>query len=252
MPLTISQGIPATVMAVVLALIGCLLGLLSLRAALGASGRQRLAWLALASFGIGVDGICGPQVAEIVSISYFGGNCQESGGAIATEVLVSVVASFAAVAALVLTRLRLPGAILGGAFLGTGTVLAHAALLTGLVNPAVEVRSLPLIVSAAAACLLAVAALRLLAHRSQAARIGALVLLALTTALAERIDLSAVTIRADAPALTGSVTVPLTGIPSEQLLAPWLAAVALSVIGLFFTAMQTTLADGRRSLPSLD
>lgn len=249
MQLTISQGIPVTVVAVVLALIGCMLGLLSLHAAVVAgSGRQRLAWLTLASFGIGVDAVCGPQIAEIVSISYFGGNCQESGGAIAEEILVGVVASFVASAVLVITRLSLPGAILGGLFLGTGTVLAHAALLTGLVNPTVDLGSVPLIVSAVVSCVLAAVALRLFAQRSRAAEIVALVLLAVTTALAERIDLSAATIRADAPALTASVSVPLTGIQSDQLLAPLLAAVALSVIALFFTAMQTTLADGRRRL----
>jgi hypothetical protein len=243
----ITQGLPATVVAFILALIGCELGLLSITAAKAGHGRGRLGWTCLAALGIGVNGICAPQITALVAVSYFGSNCQVSGRAVAESIGVGVLTAFVAAAMLVAARGRVGGTLTAGAIFAAGAVAAHAVLLTGLVDPTIALRGVVLIESGLVACLIAMAALLLRSSRSVIGSGLAAVVLAAATATAERVDIGAVSIHAGAytqQMLTVAQIQQLpTGVPSSELTAPLLIATCLSAIGLCFAGMQVGLSD---------
>lgn len=247
MQLTIAQGLPATVVAFILALIGCELGLLSATASLAGRGAGRVGWICLAVFGIGVDGICAPQIVEVISMSNFGSNVQVTRSAVAEAVGVAVLTAFVAVATLVLADGRLGGALVGGLVVGVGAVLAHVLLLNGMVDPGVALRGPLLIASGAIAGVVAVMAMRL---RSSGSRVGsgvAAVVLAASTVAAERLDISAASVRSGGGYFMNLTLQQIgalpTGILGERLLVPLLIVTAMSAIGLCFAGMQVGLTD---------
>jgi hypothetical protein len=244
--LVITQELPVTVMASIIALIGCELGLLTVTASKSSHGVARLGWICLAILGIGAGGVCSPQVTAMISVSYFGSNCQVAGRAIAEGVGVGVLTALAAVAVLVLVRSRLAGAIAAGSILAAGTVATHAVLLTGLVDPAVSLRATTLTWSGVIACAVGVAALLLRTSRFPIGRGLAAVPLAAATIVAQRLDMSAAIVR-DAT-LPNQLTLAQihqlpAGIECDRLLVPLVLVTCLSAIGLCFVGLQFGFAD---------
>jgi hypothetical protein len=228
------------------ALGGCLLGLLSLKAVAENSEGKRLGWSVLAVFGIGVSAVCGSQVTGVASISYFGNNGLIGPGAFLREIPVALIAVVIALAAVRAGGGGPVGAVLGGLFIGGGTVLAHVLLLTGMVNPTFDPNTGRLLLSAGIATVLAATALGLTSLKARAGAVLAPILLAVGIVAAERIDMSALTINADAPSLVESTPTALNGIACGEMLEPLLGVAAVSAIALFFVAMQGAPGAGER------
>lgn len=243
----ITQGLPTTVVAFILALIGCELGLLSITAAKAGHGRGRLGWTCLAALGIGVNGISAPQITALVAVSYFGSNCQVSGRAVAESIGVGVLTAFVAVAMLVAARGRVVGTLAASATFAAGAVATHIVLLTGLVDPTIALRGAVLIRSGLIACVIAAAALLLRGSRVAIGSGLAAVVLAAATVTAEYLDMGAVSIHGGGytnQMLTVAQIQQLpTGVAGSELTVLLLIATCLSAIALCFAGMQVGLTD---------
>ena len=237
--LTIAQGLLPTAIAFFLALIGCGLGLLGITLAADRGGVERVGWIAVASFGLGADGICAPQLAILTGFNYFGSNSLVSSGAIALCFAVAIAASAVAMTATVAMRGRVLGRVVGGVAVGIGAVCAHAIVLTGMVNPPLTLSPIPLLVSVVVASVIAALALSIRTRgTSLRTGIAATVAFAASTVVAERIDIQAVGVQSSYLTTQAASAQSLGGVPVSQLLVPLLIVTCLAAIGLFFAGIQ--------------